>query len=44
MPTTTTVRSPDIVLLDLNLPRLTGREVLEHIRGHPELPPSRLSC
>jgi CheY-like chemotaxis protein len=27
----------DVVLLDLNLPRLTGFEVLEHIRGCEEL-------
>jgi len=27
----------DVVLLDLNLPRLTGFEVLEHIRGCDEL-------
>lgn len=28
---------PDLVLLDLNLPRKTGHEVLEDIKGDPEL-------
>lgn len=29
--------TPGIVLLDLNLPRKSGREVLEEIKGDPEL-------
>jgi chemotaxis family two-component system response regulator Rcp1 len=30
-------RCPDLVLLDLNLPRLPGQVVLERLRGTPEL-------
>lgn len=28
---------PDVILLDLNLPRMDGRELLSHIKSDPEL-------
>jgi two-component system, chemotaxis family, response regulator Rcp1 len=37
--TSPTWRRPDLVLLDLNLPRVDGREVLKQIRSHPGLRP-----
>jgi two-component system, chemotaxis family, response regulator Rcp1 len=30
-------RRPDLVLLDLNLPRVDGREVLSQVKGDPQL-------
>ena len=28
---------PDLIILDLNLPRKDGREVLKEVKGHPDL-------
>jgi len=36
-PSNPDARRPDVVLLDLNLPRLNGHEVLERIRGDDRL-------
>lgn len=33
----TTAETPDLVLLDLNLPKIDGREVLEEIKNTPKL-------
>ena len=33
----TDARTPDLILLDLNLPRLDGRKVIESIRSEPHL-------
>jgi CheY-like chemotaxis protein len=35
-------RRPDLVILDLNLPRYTGLEVLSHIRDNPDLRQTRV--
>lgn len=30
-------REPDLVLLDINLPKMNGHKVLKHIKTHPDL-------
>jgi len=30
-------RLPDLVLLDINLPKMNGHKVLKHIKNHPDL-------
>jgi len=36
-PPFTSTRRPDLVILDLNLPKMDGRDVLATIKGDPEL-------
>lgn len=31
------VKLPDLVLLDINLPKMNGHKVLKHIKNHPDL-------
>ncbi len=35
---------PDLIMLDLNMPRKDGREVLADVKQDPELARSRSSC